>query len=137
MNTPIDQNIFDFAASGLAALGTTKTIQTANTRSLRGGCEADSGVTINFQKMNGDKMALLDISINGTKPPKPISYTARVAINDDIATPERLARSEPTINEDGVRQFKDELLVRLADKGQLDPCKKLIHVNKNIFLVRL
>jgi hypothetical protein len=34
------------------------------------------------------------------------------------ATPERLARSESTIT-DGVRQFQDDLLVRLAGKGQL------------------
>lgn len=34
------------------------------------------------------------------------------------ATPERLAMSESTVV-DGVRQFQDELLVRLASKGQL------------------
>lgn len=39
----------------------------------------------------------------------------------DIATPERLAKSDSSINEDGARVFRDELLIRLADKGQLYP----------------
>jgi hypothetical protein len=66
---------------------------------------------------------LLDISISGRKIPnvaKPIAYAARAV--GDIATPERLARSEEsTFTEDGARWFKDELLIRLADKGQLWP----------------
>jgi hypothetical protein len=43
-----------------------------------------------------------------------------VAVNE--ATPERLARTtDSTITEDGARQFQDDLLVRLASKGQLYP----------------
>jgi hypothetical protein len=67
-------------------------------------------------------MQLMDISVSGgkaTSPPPPI-------VGDELATPdvtpERLARSaESTRTEDGARWFKDELLVRLADKGQLWP----------------
>lgn len=40
--------------------------------------------------------------------------------HEQDATPERLARSESTVTE-GVRQFQDELLERLASKGQLWP----------------
>lgn len=42
------------------------------------------------------------------------------AVNE--TTPERLARSDSsTITEDGARQFQDDLLVRMANKGQLYP----------------
>lgn len=43
-------------------------------------------------------------------------------IND--ATHERIARSPSTVNADGARQFEDELLVRMAGKGQLWPDQK-------------
>jgi hypothetical protein len=67
---------------------------------------------------------LLDISISGRKIPKveqPTLYRASNIPDVDIATPERLRKSKSTVTEDGARQFKDELLVRLADKGQLYP----------------
>jgi hypothetical protein len=67
----------------------------------------------------------LDISISGRNIPKvakPAPYEVRTVPDEDIASPERLARSgESTITEDGARWFKDELLVRLADKGKLYP----------------
>jgi hypothetical protein len=70
-------------------------------------------------------MELLDISISGRTIPKvahPAPYKARNIPDVDTATPERLAMSdESTVTDDGARQFKDELLVRLADKGQLYP----------------
>jgi hypothetical protein len=67
-------------------------------------------------------MHLLDISISGRTIPKvdqPIPYKAREVPDFDTATPERLAMGESVVTEDGARQFKDELLVRLADKGKL------------------
>jgi hypothetical protein len=70
-------------------------------------------------------MEMLDISISGRTIPKvehPTLYAARTVPDADLATPERLAMSaDSTVTEDGGRQFKDELLVRLADKGQLYP----------------
>lgn len=48
----------------------------------------------------------------------PVLYKARDVADLDAATPERLDRSESIVTE-GVRQFQDELLVRLASKGQL------------------
>jgi hypothetical protein len=47
-------------------------------------------------------------------------YTGPRLVVDNDATPERIARSESTIV-DGTRQFQDELLVRMASKGQLYP----------------
>jgi hypothetical protein len=74
-------------------------------------------------------MQILDISVSGRKIPKvtkPIAYKARVVADDDMATPERLARSdESALVEDGARQFKDDLLVRLADQGKLYPDAKI------------
>ena len=48
-------------------------------------------------------------------------YQRRNVPDVDIATPERLAMGESTVGEDGARQFQDELLVRMAGKGQLWP----------------
>jgi hypothetical protein len=71
-------------------------------------------------------MQILDISVSGTKAAKP---TPTEQINTG-PTLERIRKSVATdaeggleviFNEDGARQFKDELLVRLADKGQLWP----------------
>jgi ABC-type branched-subunit amino acid transport system ATPase component len=69
----------------------------------------------------GRKM-LLDISISGRKIPKveqPTLYKASNIPDIDTATPERLRKSDSTVTEDGARQFKDELLIRMAGKGQL------------------
>jgi hypothetical protein len=71
---------------------------------------------------------LLDISISGRKIPKVKQTTLSKASNIldiDTATPERLRKSESTVTEDGARQFKDELLARLADRGQLYPDAKI------------
>jgi hypothetical protein len=68
-------------------------------------------------------MEVLDISVSGTKAAKP---TPVCVVLDSDATPERLARSgESIVTEDGARWFKDELLVRLADKGKLYPDAKI------------
>jgi hypothetical protein len=65
----------------------------------------------------GTTLQILDISISKVAKPTPVCV-----VLDSDATPERLARSgESIVTEDGARQFKDELLVRLADKGQLWP----------------
>jgi hypothetical protein len=48
------------------------------------------------------------------------AVVVRTVVGD--ATPERLARSTPpTTTEDGATRFQDELLTRLASKGQLYP----------------
>jgi hypothetical protein len=73
-------------------------------------------------------MQILDISISGRKIPKveqPTLYKARNIADVDTATPDRLAKSDSTITEDGTRQFNDELLVRMASKGQLYPDAKI------------
>jgi len=67
-------------------------------------------------------MEVLDISVSGTKTAKP---TPTEQINtDNDATHNRILKSPSDINPDGARWFKDELLVRLADKGQLYPDAK-------------
>jgi hypothetical protein len=59
---------------------------------------------------------MFDISVTGkAKPTRP------EVSNDDIATPERLAKSASALAPNGARVFKDELLDRLAVKGQLYP----------------
>jgi hypothetical protein len=76
-------------------------------------------------------MELLDISVSGSK-------NGTAATNEQIEirgpTLERISKTlatdkdggiEVTFNEDGARQFKDDLLVRLADKGQLYPDAKV------------
>lgn len=60
---------------------------------------------------------------------KPKLYAARKVSDTDDATPERLAMSPDytiTTEPDGTRtrQFQDELLVRMASKGQLYPDKE-------------
>jgi hypothetical protein len=81
---------------------------------------------------------LLDISVTGRKIPpvaKPAPYKVRDNSSDSDTGPtlERIKKTfatdkdgglEVVFNEDGARQFKDELLVRLADKGQLWPDAK-------------
>jgi hypothetical protein len=62
-------------------------------------------------------MEVLDISVSGTKAAKP---TPVCVVLDSDATHERIAKT-PSEMVEGTRQFKDELLVRLADKGQLWP----------------
>jgi hypothetical protein len=70
---------------------------------------------------------LLDISVSGTKTAKPttkqiISGATLEQLQD--ATHERIFKSPSEIVE-GTRVFKDDLLVRLADKGQLWPDPKI------------
>lgn len=50
----------------------------------------------------------------------PSTLAALALIPTTDATPERIAKSESTVTE-GTRQFQDELLVRMASKGQLYP----------------
>ena len=67
-------------------------------------------------------MQILDISISKTAKPTPTEH-----INTG-PTLERINKSDATIGgvtEDGARWFKDELLVRLADKGKLYPDAKI------------
>ena len=72
------------------------------------------------------KMELLDISVSGSKVAKPtpteqiITGPTFERIRKSITT-DKDGGLEVIFNEDGARQFKDELLVRLADKGQLWP----------------
>lgn len=62
------------------------------------------------------------LSVSNPYNPARTLHKLRVVPDLDIATPERLGMSEEsTINEDGARQFNDELLVRMASKGQLYP----------------
>jgi hypothetical protein len=61
------------------------------------------------------QMELLDISISG----KPAGPTLE-RIKKTLAT-DKDGGLEVIFNEDGARWFKDELLVRMADKGQLYP----------------
>lgn len=49
-------------------------------------------------------------------------YTGPRLVIDNDATPERIAMSPSEVT-DGTRQFQDELLVRMASKGQLYPDK--------------
>ena len=52
----------------------------------------------------------------------PSTHKVRLVVDNQDATPERLAMSESSITtEEGARQFQDELLTRLASKGQLYP----------------
>lgn len=58
---------------------------------------------------------------------KPAPHPLRLVVDNDAATPERLAMSdgESIVTEDGARQFSDELLDRMARKGQLYPDAKI------------
>lgn len=56
----------------------------------------------------------------------PSTHKLRLVVDNDSATPERLAMSGESITTaDGARQFQDELLTRLASKGQLWPNKEI------------
>lgn len=56
----------------------------------------------------------------------PKLHKLRLVVDNDAATPERLAMSESSITtEDGARQFQDELLTRMASKGHLYPDAKI------------
>lgn len=55
----------------------------------------------------------------------PSTHKPRLVVDNDAATPERIAQSPSTINADGARKFEDELLVRMAGKGQLWPDQKV------------
>lgn len=69
----------------------------------------------------GDRMNRADVIAEDTAP-----AVERRAINDNDATPERLAKSsgESIVTADGARQFQDELLTRMANRGQLYPDAK-------------
>jgi hypothetical protein len=54
----------------------------------------------------------------------PTPYKLRLVVDNDIATPDRLAKSDSALSDDGARIFADELLVRMASKGQLWPDAK-------------
>jgi hypothetical protein len=71
-------------------------------------------------------MEVLDISISGTKTAKP-TPTEQIKTGPTL---ERIKKTfatnkegglEVIFNEDGARQFQDELIVRMASKGQLWP----------------
>lgn len=51
----------------------------------------------------------------------PSTHKVRLVVDNEAATPERLAMGESIVTADGARQFQDELLTRLASKGQLYP----------------
>jgi hypothetical protein len=69
---------------------------------------------------------LLDISVSASKARQKQPAPPQITDNDD-ATPERVAKGESTFTESGARQFKDELLDRLADSGQLYQGDKIMN----------
>jgi hypothetical protein len=65
------------------------------------------------------QMELLDISISGKKAGPTLERISKTFATD------KEGGLEVTFNQDGARQFKDELIARLADKGQRYPDAKI------------